>query len=515
MEDPTNLMMITGVLIFGQPMDYERLKATLQRNLLRFDRFRQRVVPPLLPTGRYTWEDDPDFDMDYHLQRAVLPPPGDQTALQELVSLLASAQLDLSRPLWQFHLVEGYGDGCALICRLHHCIGDGMALVYVLLSMTETGPDAPWPLLEPSAPRPARRHPPLSTLTRPLRSAGRVAQTAWRECQATRNDPSRLTGAAKTGLRGAAAAGRLVLLWPDPKTAFKGPLGVAKRAAWTDIIPLSQVKFVGKTLGGTVNDVLLTALSGALGRYLHSRGERVEGLNVRAIVPVNLRQPGTEDELGNKFGLVFLALPLGIADPVERLHTLKERMDALKDSLEAPVAFGILSLIGSVPKTVQDVGVNLFGMKGTAVVTNVKGPPIPLYLAGAPLESLMFWVPQSGHLGMGVSILSYKGEVLMGVITDAGLVPDPEAIVTAFHREFEAMVKAARQVQAAPSVEKMAAPLDEELATLDAVAKERAAAAPPEEEPSRCQAVTKAGTPCKNRPLPGSRYCRQHQPRRA
>ena len=496
MEDPTNLMMITGVMIFGASLEYERLKATLEKHLLRFDRFRKRVVRPLV--GAAYWEDDPDFDLRYHLQQTVLPPPGDQAALQDVASLLASTQLDATRPLWQFHLVKEYGPGSALICRLHHCIGDGLALVHVLLSMSEAGPDTPWPVIQPEMRRRRRRHP-AGRLFRPVRRAfqtkRRVGGTLVRQCREVRADPAHLADLARVPVRGTTSLGRLLLLWPDRKTRYKGELGVPKRAAWSAAIPLQDVKVTGKGLGGTVNDVLLTAMSGALRRYLQDRGDEVEGLNSRAVVPVNLRRPGTEEELGNKFGLVFLPLPIGIADPSERLQELKRRMDALKDSLEAPVAFGILTAIGMVPEAIQDLVVNIFGTKGTAVMTNVMGPTQTVYLAGAPLESLMFWVPQSGHLGLGVSILSYAGQVWMGVITDEGLVPDPDAIIAAFHAEFDELLELAHRAEDAASPEEPAAEPDQEL----------------EGEPEHCQALTKAGTPCKNRPLAGSRFCRVHQ----
>jgi diacylglycerol O-acyltransferase len=516
MEDPTNLMMISGVIVLGAPLDFERLKVTLECGLLHFDRFRQRVAQPRLPGGNFYWEEDPDFDLDYHLQRATLPPPGDQTALQDVASLLASTQLDLSRPLWQFHLVENYGDGCALICRLHHCIGDGIALVEVLLSLTDTDPDAPWPIPEPVERRKQKSRP-LKALCRPVRSVLRttsqVTRTVARQGLETLTHPSRVVDLARLGAGGTTAFGKLVLRWPDPKTVYKGELGIPKRAAWSAAIPLEDVKAVGQGLGGTVNDVLLTAMTGSLRRYLQERGEQVDGLSFRAIVPVNLRPPGTGLELGNKFGLVFLSLPVGIADPAGRLHEIKRRMDGLKGSLEAPVAFGILNTIGMSPSRIQDIVVDIFGTKGTAVMTNVIGPKERIYLAGAPLEALMFWVPQSGRLGMGVSILSYAGQVWMGVITDEGLVPDPERIIAGFHTEFDELLAVAQRTEEVSNLEQMSGMLDDAIAKLDAMLEEdaRAAGTALEETPTRCQALTKAGNPCKNRPLPGSDFCRVHQ----
>jgi WS/DGAT/MGAT family acyltransferase len=511
MEDPTNLMMISGVMVFGTPLDHERLKATLQHGLLRFDRFRQRVVQPAI--GRAYWQDDPEFDINYHLQRATLPPPGDQAALQDLASLLASTQLDLSRPLWQFHLVDNVAGGSALICRLHHCIGDGLALVHVLLSLTSTEPDEAWPAYVPGGKSRSRRSP-LAKLTRPLRSAvkvsGQAGQAVLNQIGAVRADPAHATELVRLGTGSATALAKLVFRWPDPKTAFKGPLGVAKRAAWSAPIPLRDVKEVGKALGGTVNDVLLAAVSGGLRRYLLGHDQPVDGLNFRAVVPVNLRKPGTEHELGNKFGLVFLSLPVGIADPWQRLGEVRRRMDGLKGSLEAPVAFAILNGIGLTPQVIQDVVINIFGTKGTAVMTNVMGPPMPLYLAGAPLDSLMFWVPQSGKLGMGVSILSYAGRVWLGIITDEELVPDPEHIVAAFQAEFDGLLALARSIEAMSRSSEPLAQLDQALDSLDALLEDEGELTVVKGD-GRCQALTQAGRRCKNSSLPGSAFCHIHQ----
>ncbi len=526
MEDPTNLMMISGILVLGAPMDYDRLKATLESRLLRFRRFRQRVIQPQSPVGTPYWEDDPCFDIDNHLGRISLPPPADQAALQDLASTLASTQLDFDRPLWHMYLVENYGQGSAVICRLHHCIGDGLALVHVLLSLTDQDPDAPWPEAPPEVEkeraRPGRRR--LFRRTRSVfRKTRRATRILVREGLETLANPERIVDLAHLGVDGAKAAAVLALRWPDPETIFKGPLGVAKRSAWSSPLPLKDVKAIGKALGGTVNDVLLTAMAGGLRRYLQGRGEKVDGLNFRAIVPVNLRPIEDEPRLGNRFGLVFLSLPIGIADPLSRLHELNRRMNGLKGSLEAPVAFGILNAIGTSPEPIQDLVVNIFGTKGTAVMTNVMGPTEPLYLAGAPLEALMFWVPQSGRLGIGVSILSYAGKVWMGVITDEGLVPDPDTIVSGFHEEFDALLVRARKAKETPSFREIGARLDDLIATLDAILEERSIARAPDSsktagtdaEPAdaleHCQALTKAGKPCKNYALAGSRFCRVHQ----
>jgi WS/DGAT/MGAT family acyltransferase len=432
MEDPTNLMMVTGLLIFDQPLDFVRVQQTVEQRMLIYDRFRQKVVDA---DGTPHWQDDPYFTINAHLHRIALPAPHDQAALQYLVSTLMSTPLDLTKSPWQFHLIEQYGAGCVLLTRLHHCIADGIALMGVLLSLTDATAEPPLPAHD-TAPAHDSRAPdagPLATANATVRAAEKLLGQGIE----TLLVPTRLAHAAQFGSSSAVALSRLLLMSPDPQTRFKGDLGVSKRAAWSAPIALGDVKAIGRAVGGTVNDVLLAAVAGALRRYLLGHGEPVDGLDVRAAVPVNLRSPDEPPALGNRFGLIFLSLPIGADDPLDRLYDLKQRMEALKDSPEALVTFGVLHTMGMITSQLQDVGMALFGSKATAVMTNVPGPRETIYLAGAPVRELMFWVPQSGRLGLGVSILSYAGQVRLGVATDVGLIPDPDAIISAFQAEFE------------------------------------------------------------------------------
>ena len=444
MEEPTNLMMISGIFMFDELLDFDTLATVVENRLLRYDRFRQRVVQPQFRLRPPYWEMDPNFDLSFHLRRIALPAPGDQAALQELVNDMMSTPLDMSKPLWQFHLVENYGAGCALLCRLHHSIADGIALMKLLLAMTDEEADPPESTQQPAASA-ARRGP------APLGSSLRLASKLYKTGRGVLGHPEQVSDAAKFGVGSVASLANLLLLSPDPKTRFKGKLGIRKRSAWSRPIDLADVKAIGRVTGGTVNDVLLTAASGALGRYLRGNGEPVAGLKIRAVVPVNLRPLDGAPTLGNKFGIVFLTLPVGIADPLERLFELKRGMDGIKGSQEALVAFGILNAIGLASNGIEDLVVDIFEKKATAVMTNVPGPGEIRYFAGKPVRGLMFWVPQSGRLGLGLSILSYAGEVLIGIAADAGLTPDPEAIVEAFHEEFESMmdlVRVAREADA-------------------------------------------------------------------
>lgn len=442
MEDPTNLMMVTGVMMLDGKVDPKRLRIVLDKRLAPFGRFHQRVVRPRTRANLLHWQDDAKFDIDNHVSHIALPEPGGEKALRELVSEIMSTPLDLTKPLWHVHLVDGLEQGSVVIARLHHAIADGIALVRVLLSLTDSTPNS----------KPTRRRSHGNDAAGPLEWLPAAIKRGLTTGQHVLDNPTRITDAAKFGAHAAYRLGRLVLLPPDPPTVFKGELGRRKRAAWSEPLPLDDIKAIGRSFGATVNDVLLATATGALRRYVERRGESTKGLAIRASVPVNLRPLDEAHLLGNSFGLVFLTLPLSITDPLRRLRSMKKEMDELKRSPEALLAYGVLSVLGLTPVEVERLGLRFFGSKATAVLTNVPGPREPLYLAGRKLDRIMFWVPQSGHLGLGISILSYAGGVMLGVASDEGLVPDPEQIVEAFRAEFQALRKAARQSKAAAHV---------------------------------------------------------------
>jgi diacylglycerol O-acyltransferase len=456
LETSTNLMVINGVMILAEPIAFDDLKAVVKERLLKIRRFQQRLMPSLGLLSTPVWQDDANFRIENHLHRTRLPTSkSDRSALQNLVSEMVAVPLDRSRPLWAFHLVEGYGQGCALICRIHHSIGDGVSLIQVLLSITDSEPDRACgdegevPLV-------------------PVPEAG-LARTLLRKGRSLVGHRPRLPRLAVRSRRVASAVGQIVLAPPDPQTAFKGEIGVSKRIAWSGPIPLDRVKAIGCAMGGTVNDVLLTAASGALRRYLQGRGESADGITLHAAVPVNLRADGTEGQLGNHVGTVFAPLPVGVADPAARLRAVKCSMDRLKESYQAPVTFAAMRALGLAATPVQRMAVGILGGQATAIMTNVIGPRERRYLAGVPLDALLFWVPKTGGLALGVSILSYAGQVRLGVITDRGLVPDPEAIVAGFEAEFDELLAAARDAQAAPTLQELEAKLDEARALLEAL----------------------------------------------
>ncbi|MFN2136627.1 MAG: wax ester/triacylglycerol synthase family O-acyltransferase [Candidatus Promineifilaceae bacterium] len=452
MDIPTNLMQITGVLTFKTPINIEHFLAVVEHRWLKFDRFRQRVVRARVPGLKPHWENDPYFDITSHVHRIALPEPADQKALQTLTSDLASTPLDPSKALWQVHLIDNYGTGGAMIVRLHHSIADGLALVFVLLSLADMTPDAPWPrsqeALEEEDGATWIGGPVLSLYKQGASAAGaatRLTTRALKESWRILFDPVRALTRMQQGSDVSYAASRLLLLPPDPPTPFKGKLGVPKEAAWSLPLPLRDVKVIKNLTNTTVNDVLISALSGAIRRYLLDKGHPAE--DFRAVVPVNMRSEEEMGTLGNKFGLIFVSLPVSVADPMKRLRETSRRMTALKDSYESAVALGILNVMGLSPAEIQSLILSVFASKATAVLTNVPGPPMPLYLAGSEIDDIMFWVPQSGRLGIGISILSYAGKVYLGVMTDAGLVPDPDSIIDNFYDEFDLLKQALLQLE--------------------------------------------------------------------
>jgi diacylglycerol O-acyltransferase / wax synthase len=449
MDSPANLMMIVGIYEFDGPLDLARLRDLIANRFARHTRMRSRVVQDA--TGYY-WEEDDDFDLDHHLVRIALPGAGDEKDLKKLTGQLASQALDPMKPLWQMHLIENYNSGQAMVVRIHHCIADGIALIGVLLAMTsqdpapeEAEPDKPGSKL-PAGEWDAFLRPFTNATVRAIGTTGDFASRALQASVALLNDPDSLGEAAGEYTRIASQVARdaagIALMDNDSVTSLKGRPGGAKVVAWNEPLPLDDVKAVGRALGCSVNDVLLASVTGAIRSYLEGRGEDVAGCELRAMVPVNLRDPRKWKELGNKFGLVPLLLPIGIANPISRVHEVRRRMDELKQGYTAVLSMGLLAAVGLAPRALQKQALDFLANKATAVMTNVPGPQQVLYMAGARIKRVLAWVPQSGDVGIGVSILSYNGGVQFGMITDKRLCPAPQMIIDRFEPEFEKLVLA-------------------------------------------------------------------------
>ena len=445
MDNEVNLMMIVGVWLLTPKLSLAALRERIQDKLLKYERFHQKAVADAMGAN---WVPDEGFDIERHVVPVALKREkgeSERHALQRLCGGLAMTPLDASRPLWQFHLIEDYEGGSALIARIHHCIGDGIALISVMMSITDGGSDPP---------KRRRKEPaadageydwlsdavlkPLTDLT--VKAIGMYGGGMSKSIDVLANPAQPLLGSmdmARTGFKVVNDVAALAVMPDDSPTLLKGkPVG-RKVVAWSEPIPLDAVKTIGKALGCTVNDVLLSCVAGAIGAYLQGRGQDPAGKEIRAMVPVNLRPLEKAWQLGNRFGLAPLVLPIGIANPVERVYAVHRRMDDLKGSYQPLLAFAVLSLSGLFIKPVQDAVLGMFAKKATAVMTNVPGPGTPLKFCGSTLRQNMFWVPASGDIGVGVSILSYGGGVQFGLITDAGLCPEPQDIIDRFEPEFD------------------------------------------------------------------------------
>lgn len=465
MDRPTNLMVINSILLFDEQLDWERLAGVVHRRLVgRYPRFHQRIAESRMTLEGPHWEEDPDFDLVRHLHRRGLPAPGDQQALRDLAGDLASMSLDRGKPLWDMYLIDGPGAGCAVIVRMHHCIADGIALARVMLSLTDTAPESePRPASPAQGPR-ARSGPrataaaaasavgdslssTIAPAARALSGTYRLAQTAAEEGLETLVHPRHARELADSLAADAQALAKLLFTPRDTSSALKCDAGAARSVAWSTRLSLERIKGIAHAQGATVNDVLLAAVSGALRRYLIARGE--EPHEIRTLVPVNLRAPDRPipRELGNRFGLVFLTLPVDRSSRRERLHELKRRMDEIKGSPEGPVSYALLEAIGLTPPEIESRVIDIFTAKATAVMTNVPGPRETVYLAGSPLRAVLVWAPTAGSVGMSVSILSYDGTITVGVLVHAQLVPDPDAIIENLQRELKAMARLAPSVE--------------------------------------------------------------------
>ncbi|MEQ1519293.1 MAG: wax ester/triacylglycerol synthase domain-containing protein, partial [Usitatibacteraceae bacterium] len=363
MEHPTNLMMIVGIMVFKDKLDFRKLQSTIEQRFLCFPRFKQKAVQD--PTGAW-WETDRNFDMKHHLKRVRLTGKNGKTAgkkeLEAYVSAMASEGLDFTKPLWQFQLIENYqGDGCALLTRIHHCYADGIALISVMLSLTGETADASIakPIPKEKRPKGAKHEMEFWTsVTKPVANVWSGAMKLTRglveQGLEIAKDPATMREFAHKGMELADELRKIAMMDPDTHTRFKGNLGKVKRVAWCDPLSLAEVKVIGKAHGCSVNDVVLATAAGALRDYLDRQGDKSAGVEIRAVVPVNLRPIEKAHELGNQFGLVFVELPVGVEDPIERMFLVRKRMRDLKGSSQPIVAFVLLSAVGMGPKILQD-----------------------------------------------------------------------------------------------------------------------------------------------------------------
>jgi diacylglycerol O-acyltransferase len=413
LDRPEHLMVVTVVLRLERSVDLDHLRELVSDRIVAvYPTFRQRPVRSRFPLVPPAWRADPDFAVAHHVTHTALVAGAGEGELMDHVGELMSRPLDLTHAPWQLTVVD-LADGGALIARLHHCLADGIALAGVLLSLVDDAggsrPDDRTVPVVPTAPV-ARAAPITGGSHRGRRLVGAVARTM-----------------------GSVLVGRA-----DPPSRLRGPASVGRRAAWTSPLDLADVKDAAKRLEVSVNDILLAAVAGGLRTLLLDH--QAEPTNLRVMVPVDLRRgsdPDNEERgrLGNRFGIVFVRLPVAASSATERVAAVRAATAAAKRSAVAPASYGLLNLVGLMPRWGQGFAADLLGRIATGIVTNVPGPRTPLTLAGAPLQSVVFWVPHIGPIGIGVSIFSYAGTVTLGVATNDSLELDPLELVDAIEAE--------------------------------------------------------------------------------
>jgi diacylglycerol O-acyltransferase / wax synthase len=429
-EGPTSHMHIGGVLIFeGPPPAFEDFLDHVRGRLHLVPRYRQKLATPPMETGRPLWVDDPTFNLEYHIRNTALPAPGSEEQLLRLAARIASQQLDRSKPLWEMWLVEGLeGERFGLISKTHHSLVDGVSgvdLATVLFDLEEA-PAAPPSDLEMwhPAPEPSAADMVLAGVRGMVNTSAGLASRAL----SATTRPARSLGRARDAMEG---LGEIVWagLNPAPETPLNVEIGPHRRYAVVRQ-QLADYKQVKDALGGTVNDVVLTVVSGAVADWLHSRGVRTEGLELRALVPVSVRAKDDRGTLGNKLTVMRGPLPVYIRDPLARLRFVKSAMDGLKESKQAVGAATLAAVNNLAPPTVlaQASRLNFSTRLFNLIVTNIPGPQVPLYVLGRRLIDLfpVAFLPK-GH-ALAIAIMSYDGRIEYGLLGDYDALPDIDVL---------------------------------------------------------------------------------------
>ncbi len=467
-----NLMTITGILKFEEAIEYDEFCDRLEERLLRFDRFKQRINGRKRRFRRPYWQTVEEFDIRNHVYQISLPEPATEETFEEFVGRLMSRPLDERRPLWEAFVVDNAGDdgGNAVAVRINHSVGDGFALLYVMLGLVDNPEEIEFPIggisVPPRPDRDQEEETEEQSEFEKLFGDDNDADEVESEDETRREETADESGKANEEdaveqlRKEASPSGPLSLLgqglkttWRlltnrnEPKTSlYTGELGQTKTAAWTDQIELQKVKTICERHDATVNDVLLAAMGGAIRRVLEERGEETEDLELRFTIPVNLKpMEARGGKLGNHFGLLFAPIPVGTKPLDERIETIHERMDVQKSGVEAFIMYHLLNIGGYMPELVQNIVMKIFEKHATGIATNVPGPVHAVEFGGKKVSDLIFWVPQAIDQGIGISIISYNGHVRVGVTGDAKLLPDPHVLTDAFHAEITTLEQQAAQ----------------------------------------------------------------------
>jgi diacylglycerol O-acyltransferase / wax synthase len=433
-DTPGNRVVISAVLWFDTPLDVARLRTRVEERILaRHPVFRQRAVRSRLPATMPRWEDDPAFDLDHHLRVEALPAPGDHAELERRCSAERSVPLDPDRPLWAATVHTGYRrTGTAVHIRIHHSLGDGLALMQLLLTLAdEFDPD-----LVPLADEPRRRD-------QLVRFAGRSVATATGLALHPFRSPAMVRDAVDTLVWGR----RLLLPTRAPRSLFQGVPDGRKRMVWSpDGLPVASLIAASRARGVSVNDLLLAVMAGGMHRYLAERDALVD--EVLVVVPINLRQLGEPlpRRVGNRIGLLPVLLPVGRADHEERVQLIRARTMTLKTSRAPALSHHLMVGTTLLTPGVEHAIHRMNQRYGTGVVTNVIGPDMVLHVAGSRVSGVIGWGGVTGRLNLTAGFISLGGRVFCGIVSDEAITPDPEALLTHVEAEWHAILPSASDV---------------------------------------------------------------------
>jgi WS/DGAT/MGAT family acyltransferase len=438
-------MHVAGCMVFeGEAPAYDELVQQIAGRLHLVPRYRQRLAFVPFGQGRPVWVDDPHFNIVFHVRHTALPGPGDEAQLKRLAGRVFSQALDRSRPLWEIWLVEGLSDGrFALLSKTHHALVDGVSGVDIATVLFDTSPE-PMPVAPPESewvPRPLPTDAQL--LADALLERATVPAEIARGIRATLRGPRMVAarlGRALGGMTAMARAGLQVA----PHSALNVRIGPHRRFTWVRG-DLQQFKTIKNALGGTVNDVVLAVVAGALGRYLRRHGEITDGTVLRAMVPISVRADLERGALGNRVAAMWVPLPIGLTDPAQRLLTISRDMDGLKESGQAVGAQVLTELSGFAPPTIMAQAARLQARQRlfNLVVTNVPGPQFPLYMLGRELDAMFPMVPLAENQALGIAIMSYNGQLNFGLNADYDAMPDLEALAGELEASIEELAAAA------------------------------------------------------------------------
>ena len=450
-ERPTQPMHVGECLVYDGAITRDELIQILSDRMHLLPRYRQKVVFPPFALAHPTWEDDPAFDLEHHVEEMSLPGPGDDRVLSEVGGELFSRLLDRNHPLWKFTVLQGHESGnTILFLRLHHAMVDGVSSIDVMEVLHDSQPNA----VPPTPPKIRWQPKPLPNTLTVLKDAAfdRIA-AASTDLKSLRSamQPTNAVKQVETVTRVAKAVRDKLsmIVKPPPKTPWNSPISSERQFAWLEV-PFESIREVRQALGGTVNDVVLTILSGALGKYLERHDYPTEDVELRSMCPVSMRKADQHGDLGNLISLMIPSLFIGIKDPSERLEAQRKETQRLKEKDQAGYMHEIIRLADRVPPALHALG---WGIESPGlpeplniVSTNVPGPQSPLYLAG---RELLHWYPLGvpwTTLGLFLCTLSYNGKLVLGLVVDPKLVPDVWDATEDLRASYEELLAAAQQL---------------------------------------------------------------------